>query len=295
MSHALQAVKRPCTSARSLGTAVLCVCAIAFVGWVDVVNAPESGLSLFYLIPILAAGWWLDIRMAIICAVFAAACWFAADVVSHREVTLSLSIWNGTTRLFVYVLVGILIATLKRDRQRLQERLRMESSLARTDFLTGVPNTRAFLERLKAELSRVRRKSEPVCVAYLDLDNFKQVNDMHGHLVGDGLLKDVARAIAETVRSSDDIGRLGGDEFAVLLADTSADGAPAVGQRLVDRVSALGSKYPGAGLGVSVGIALLENPPDDAEMVLREADRAAYEAKSSGKARVAMRVVKASS
>jgi diguanylate cyclase (GGDEF)-like protein len=282
------------TAARSVEIAVLCVCAIALVGWVDLLNEPEMGLSLFYLVPILAAGWWLDVRMAIACAVLAAACWFAADVISHRDIALALSIWNGATRLSIYVLVGILIASLRRDRQRLQESLRNESTLARTDFLTGLPNTRAFLERLKGELSRVRRKSEPVCVAYLDLDNFKKVNDMYGHGAGDGLLEEVARAITQTVRSSDDVGRLGGDEFAVLLVDTSAEGAPAVGQRLVDRVAALASNYPGAGLGASVGIAFVENPPDDAELVLREGDRAAYEAKSAGKARVTMRVVSAS-
>jgi diguanylate cyclase (GGDEF)-like protein len=273
----------------------VCVFAIAFVGCVDAINASEIGLSLFYIIPILAAGWWLDVRIAIVCAFFAAGCWFAADVISHRGIIVAPSICNGATRLFIYLLVGILIASLKRERQRLQESLRSESVLARTDLLTGLPNTRAFLERLTAEISRVRRKSGPICVAYLDLDNFKKVNDRHGHLAGNVLLKDVARAIAEAVRSGDDIGRLGGDEFAVLLADASAEGAPAIGQRLVDRVGALASKYPGTGLGASVGIVLFEKAPDDVEMVLREADRAAYAAKSSGKARVTMRVVSASS
>jgi GGDEF domain-containing protein len=77
-------------------------------------------------------------------------------------------------------------------------------------------------------------------------------------------------------------------------SDASVDGAPVVGQRLVDRVGALASKYPGTGLGARVGIAFVENPPDDVEMVLREADRAAYEAKSSGKTRVTLKVVSAS-
>jgi diguanylate cyclase (GGDEF)-like protein len=292
-AFARQAVKRVRSSARSVEIGALCVGAIAIVGWVDVLNEPEMGLSLFYLVPILAAGWWLNVRMAIVCAVFAAACWFAADVISHRDIAMALSIWNAATRLAIYVLVGTLFATLKRDRYRLQESLRNETTLARTDFLTGLPNTRAFLERLKGEVSRVRRRSEPVCVGYVDLDNFKKVNDMYGHLAGDGLLKDVARTITQAVRSCDDVGRLGGDEFGVLLVDTSADGAPVVGQRLVDRVSALASGYPGAGLGASVGIAFVESPPDDVEMLLREADRAAYEAKSAGKARVAMRVVNA--
>ncbi|MBI3894496.1 MAG: GGDEF domain-containing protein [Acidobacteria bacterium] len=91
--------------------------------------------------------------------------------------------------------------------------------------MTGLPNRRAFFEIAERESRRTRRHRYSVTVAYIDLDNFKSVNDSYGHIVGDELLKVVARTLRENMRETDLAARLGGDEFAVLLPDTNLDGA----------------------------------------------------------------------
>src|SRR5437773_2624774 len=100
-----------------------------------------------------------------------------------------------------------------------------ERELARRDALTGAPNARAFYELAGAEIARARRYIHPFSVAYLDLDDFKLVNDRLGHLAGDAVLRSVARALGGVLRASDVVARLGGDEFAVLLPEAGA--APA--------------------------------------------------------------------
>ena len=97
--------------------------------------------------------------------------------------------------------------------------------MARIDFLTGVLNSRAFYQIATAEIQRSGRYGHPLTLAYIDLDNFKTVNDEFGHSTGDELLKTVARTFSDNLRSSDYVARLGGDEFAILMTETSAQAA----------------------------------------------------------------------
>jgi diguanylate cyclase (GGDEF)-like protein len=152
------------------------------------------------------------------------------------------------------------------------------------DPLTGLPNRALFLERLEQALVRADRTRSEVTVLFLDLDRFKPVNDSLGHLVGDGLLVEVAHRIEGCLRRTDTAARIGGDEFAVLLADGTAD-PPAVAQRIIDDVS---RPFSAAGgeiyVGVSIGIA---RGRDEAEAMLRDADVAMYDAKRQGRSRFA--------
>ena len=155
--------------------------------------------------------------------------------------------------------------------------------LAYYDALTGLANRRFFHEQGETALSLARRHGESVAVFYMDLDRFKQVNDILGHERGDALLKDVADALEEAVRESDVIARLGGDEFAVLLAEVrDEEAAGRVAYRIIESMPA--SVVEGAHeipIGASVGVAVF---PDDAETLdglLEAADMAMYRAKSS--------------
>lgn len=275
---------------RAVAIVAASLAAVAAIGWLDIVSGPRIGMSLFYLMPIVACGWWVGRTAAMITAVAAALTWLGADVAT-QSLEETTSAWNALTRMAIYVFVGVSVAVSRRDRRRLAELLALSESLARNDPLTGLANRRAFDERLRMELPRAARSGDPLCVAYLDLDDFKAVNDRYGHARGDVLLQDIAAELRACVRASDLPARLGGDELAILLVDVSADDARRTCERILERVRALGRELPGTNLGVSAGIAWFASPPSSSDEVLRRADEAMYEAKRGGKNRVVVAVV----
>jgi diguanylate cyclase (GGDEF)-like protein len=147
--------------------------------------------------------------------------------------------------------------------------------LAYTDALSGLPNRRAFEDR--AARLRDFSDAKPLAVMMMDLDGFKQVNDLEGHEAGDRILASMARAIAGGLREGDFVARLGGDEFAALLPRTNLEEAESLAERLRASVQDVGS---GASVTSSFGVAMLE---DDVRRALLRADVALYEAKNSGR------------
>ena len=171
--------------------------------------------------------------------------------------------------------------------QDITERRRQESELrhlADHDPLTGLLNRRAFERALEQHLERVRRYGLQGAVLMLDLDGFKAVNDLHGHGTGDRLLASAGERLRERLRTSDLLARLGGDEFAVLLPAAGRDQAEHVARVAVEVMRTL-SPPGGPSVTCSVGAAVLGDPEATEEAVLREADRAMYEAKRAGRDR----------
>ena len=169
--------------------------------------------------------------------------------------------------------------------KHLEEKLR---EMAMQDELTGLYNRRHFEELAEAEVARARRSGAPLSLAMLDIDHFKAVNDAFGHPVGDLALKEVARAMRETLRTSDVPARIGGEEFVVLLTGTTLEGAVAVTERLRERVGraeVAAGKERVARFTVSAGIAELA-PGERVESMLRRADEALYRAKEEGRNRI---------
>jgi len=159
--------------------------------------------------------------------------------------------------------------------------------LATTDGLTGLFNRRHFFELALRELALSRRRSGPLTAVMLDIDHFKQINDRHGHPVGDQVIATVAQRLAATVRGTDVLGRYGGEEFAVLLPDTGDDGSGILAERLR---AAVGDRPVETDAGpltvtVSVGVASRDTDMSVAELLGR-ADRALYQAKEGGRNRV---------
>jgi diguanylate cyclase (GGDEF)-like protein/PAS domain S-box-containing protein len=164
------------------------------------------------------------------------------------------------------------------ERKHLEEHLR---HLADHDPLTGLRNRRLFEHDLKLQLGRCQRYSEQAALLAIDLDGFKQVNDHHGHKVGDDALKAVARTLTRRLRTTDLVARLGGDEFAVLLPHMDREGAEIVAEDLMRVIEACGVD---AGehvvhLAGSVGFALIDHSTVTDTEVLVEADRAMYAVK----------------
>ena len=170
-------------------------------------------------------------------------------------------------------IAGFSINALVLQRERLEAQLGM---MARTDALTGLPNRRAWDEALDRELARADRSHSSVCVALLDLDHFKEFNDLNGHPAGDTHLKEAAALWSSRLRSSDLIARYGGEEFALLLTATEISHA----QELVEVLRAC---VP-SGETVSAGLAEWDGVESGGELLIR-ADRALYEAKRNGRNR----------
>ena len=158
---------------------------------------------------------------------------------------------------------------------------------ARHDPLTGLLNRSAFLELVDASLPSVQVAGRRPAVAFLDLDHFKQVNDVHGHLVGDRVLMQVAERLRGAVRDDDVIGRFGGDEFTVFLRTADDESARRAGERIV---GAFDAPFVVDGLdlavGVSVGIGMATGPDVTGESLIGVADDSLYRAKSQGRHRV---------
>jgi len=159
---------------------------------------------------------------------------------------------------------------------------------ARTDSLTGLLNHGAVHGHVREEIARARRSGEPLCCLLADLDNFKPINDQHGHLAGDRILREVAAQLDEEFRAYDGIGRFGGDEFVVVLPGLTEEEADLAGQRFQAAVAAaLPMAGSGAPLTASVGIARWHEPLTAPELIDR-ADRALLVAKRSGKDRAVL-------
>lgn len=154
---------------------------------------------------------------------------------------------------------------------------------AATDGLTGVSNRRAFDEALSRELARGRRGGRPVSIALVDLDEFKALNDTHGHQTGDAVLRVVAGTLRTAGRVGDTVARYGGEEFVVILPDCPSDAAVEAGERLRTAVAECSPDVP---VTASIGIATAYSDALDAVGLVAAADAALYEAKARGRNRV---------
>ena len=187
--------------------------------------------------------------------------------------------WVVVGSLFLnFVLIGAVVTLLITLKRRLSD----EAAFVATDALTGLMNRGSFIARLDAELARAARYGRAFTLAYVDLDNFKAVNDLEGHDTGDELLRRVADALQSSTRQTDVIGRLGGDEFAVVLPETAGG---ATGSMLEDLRQRLIRAMAQGGWPVtfSIGAVTFETPIETSREALRVADAAMYEVKRSGK------------
>lgn len=227
--------------------------------------------------------------VALACAVLVAPGTLVAQLVLGREVD-GWPIAVASTALFLLVVVRMDLAirairSASQQGDRLRERL---AHLASHDPLTELANRARTVEEIRAALHRACRSGLPVGLLFVDLDHFKDVNDLHGHATGDELLRETARRITATVRAGDVVGRLGGDEFVVLAeAPESEEGLLAMGRRIVAAVGEpMDVRGARVAVGASVGVAVARDGSTDPDRLIHEADAAAYRAKSAGRGRV---------
>ncbi len=178
---------------------------------------------------------------------------------------------------------------LEAERDALIEQLR---ALSNTDFLTGLPNRRAFMLAAERELAQARRHAVSMVLVLLDVDHFKQFNDSHGHAAGDEALVAVAGAVRQALRAGDLVARFGGEEFVLMLAHCTAQQALAFAERLRAAIAAAAVTVPGRGaparVTASIGLADAGTAPSALADLLDQADQAMYLAKEAGRNRVVL-------
>jgi diguanylate cyclase (GGDEF)-like protein len=260
----------------------LSVLGLLAVATLDHITGTEIRIFPLYFVPIAWAAQNGPVRLTTFMVVASTVAWLVAARLSGLVYSQSY-VWpvNVLSQLVAFASIGVLLVTLKR-------RLAREVAMSREDGLTGLLNLRGFSEEAKGLLARMERSGRPAVFAYIDLDNFKAVNDQHGHDAGDRALTEVAGVLRSGTRKGDVVGRLGGDEFVVALHDVDLELAGEILERL--RVS-LVAKMRGRGwpITASVGALLVASPAPTLDEVLRVSDDLMYSAKGAGKNRVIAR------
>lgn len=178
------------------------------------------------------------------------------------------------------MMTGLLLGSLRARREL--------SALADTDDLTGLRNRRVLRQQLQREIDRARVYSLPLSVLMLDIDDFKQINDTFGHLIGDVVLSEMSGVLQAITRQPDLVVRYGGDEFTVVLTHTDLGGAIHAAERIIDRANAISIEHDDAQIRWSVSIGIVTFDPEThetADDLIRIADSKLYEAKRAGKNR----------
>jgi len=249
---------------------------VALLGVLDYLNGPDFSLLIFYVVPVFVAAWYAGRGAGLLTCAASGLAWFAvAYATTHHFSHPLIAYWNAVVRLGFIVILALLVASFRRS--LVKERL-----LARTDYLTDAFNGRSFAEAAEGEINRARRHGHTFSVAFMDVDDFKLVNDRLGHSAGDRLLRLVADTVRENVRAIDIVARLGGDEFAVLMPETDERAAQVVIRR-VRRQLHEAARREGWPVTFSAGVITWIEPPAGVDQMLRAADELMYTAKRHGK------------
>lgn len=254
----------------------LAIALTAGIGVADHLTGFQVSLAIFYLAPVGLTTWYVGKWSGYGFAFFCSAASLSADLAAgHLFSRPALMAWNGLVHLGFFLVTARLLHSLRGH-------LEFEQQLARTDTVTGVGNRLAFEERLEYSLKLAGRTGRPITLAYVDLDDFKNVNDAFGHDEGDRVLRLVAHTMRDALRGADSVARLGGDEFALLLPDTDEDGAQSV---ILKARQALRQVFAGEAYAItcSIGAVTFSRPLPDAGAALRRADALMYEVKGLGK------------
>lgn len=252
------------------------VALIGVLGMFDYLTGNEIVFSLFYLLPILLVTLAVSQQMGVFISFLSALMLLAAEIAAGISYSHpAIYFWNTLIRTSFFSFFAYLVAALHQAQKE-------EQLAARTDFISGAVNARYFNELLQMEMERIRRYPHPFTVVFIDIDDFKRVNDLFGHKVGDTVLRFVAEELRSQLRKSDVVARVGGDEFALLLPSVRQPDAEAVLSKvhasLMEAVRRINVPVT-----FSMGVVTCITPPHAAEQVINLADELMYTVKNSTK------------
>jgi diguanylate cyclase (GGDEF)-like protein len=249
---------------------------ITVLGILDFLTGYEFSFSLFYLLPISLVGWFAGKRLGIAASTVSATVWLIADILSGQYYShLVIYVWNTAIRFGFFIIVTLLLAELKKA-------LEHEKNLSRTDRLTGATSADFFYDLIQIEINRFQRYKHIFTVAYVDLDNFKIVNDQFGHSTGDLVLRTVVNHTKTELRKTDIVARLGGDEFAILLPETEQKKAQVTISKIQQGLLSEMRKcnWP---VSFSIGVITFIATPNTTNELIKMVDDLMYTVKHNGK------------
>jgi diguanylate cyclase (GGDEF)-like protein len=254
------------------------IAAVLLIGAIDYITGAEASIAPLYLVPVALATWFVSLRAGLLLAGLSAVVrlqdlWLTTHHYAHPITPY----WNGVVELGFFIVVAAILF-------RLRTTTEYWATLARMDPLTGAMNRRAFVETATLELARAERYERSLTLAYIDIDDFKRVNDDGGHDSGDRLLVEVARTLTDNLRAFDVVARYGGDEFVLLLPETDDRGAASVLEKLMDELrEAAQATWPTT---FSIGAVTIHGPRTTLDRLIQQADKLVYAAKQDGKNRI---------
>ena len=261
---------------RSIRVMAAAIAGVLIVGAIDYLTGPEASIAPVYLVPIALATWSVRLRAGLLLASLSAVVrlqdlWLTPRQYDHPFTPY----WNGVVELGFFIVVATILARLRTTTEHW-------ATLARTDPLTGVMNRRAFVETATLELARAERYQHSLTLAYVDIDDFKQINDQGGHAYGDQVLIEVAETLRRNLRAFDVLARYGGDEFVLLLPEADDRAANVVLDKLVATLHAA-MRGKRAATSLSIGAVTIDGPRTTLDRLLEQADNLVYAAKQDGK------------
>jgi diguanylate cyclase (GGDEF)-like protein len=191
-------------------------------------------------------------------------------------------VYDSLVALFVYLFIGIIVTNFRKVH-------RVEAVAADTDSLTGVYSSRRFYAELAKEIVRSKRYGHAFSLAYIDVDNFKQINDTLGHSIGDNLLIQLSKCLLESLRATDVVARIGGDEFVCILPEAEQIHAKSALLKAEKALKYSMEKHDWD-VSISIGVVTFETLPDNVREDIKLADELMYEVKNNGKNNIAYRV-----
>ncbi|MGH7145192.1 MAG: GGDEF domain-containing protein [Planctomycetota bacterium] len=242
----------------------------------DYVTGRDISFRIFYLLPVFLVTWRCGRWPGILFSTLNGISWLLIRE-SDFNTTLhpAQPAWNLTIEILFFYVVVFLLDAIRRGWKHVEQ-------LSQTDALTGAANRRHFRSVLEEVVGRARTARHALSLVYMDLDNFKAVNDRHGHTVGDAVLCHTVEGIRAELRQSDLVARLGGDEFAVILPQTDRAGAQQVVERIRERLRQgyQSARWP---LSLSMGVVTFMDLPATTDEIIRTADGLMYAVKTHGK------------
>ncbi len=257
---------------------------VAATGVIDTLTSPDYYLSFVYFIPVVLVSWFVGKWSGIGIAIAGGIAWFVSDAAGKPHYSSPVAAyWNACLVLSYSLIIVFVVSALKRSVER--ERL-----LSSTDPLTGAANRRYFYDQADLEIHRLQRYRHPFSIAYIDIDNFKEINDTFGHLAGDAVLRRIVEIIKAGIRKTDIIARFGGDEFALLLPQTQGSDALTVVEK-IQKAIWNNVKSKGVHVTLSIGLVTYLVPPADVDEMMRVTDSLMYVAKTGGKNTITQKVI----
>jgi len=258
-----------------ISSLILCLISIS-----SIVVGDISYFEPIFVLPVVIISWYSSKQVILLFSAFTTAVvLITLNIINQFQFDLTFFLFYGIPHFLTYIVLALIITNFKNVYKK-------ENIAADTDSLTGICNSRSFYFLLANEILRSSRFKHVFTLAYIDIDDFKHINDSLGHTTGDKLLKEVALCLKNTLRKTDTVARLGGDEFACLLPETEQDDAKAafskMGELLNEKMDIQEWKVT-----FSIGIVTFESLPEDISEAIKVADELMYSVKNNTKNNIA--------